>query len=166
MSVQCVALENNNDRIFKIWICSFSDVGKKPIPRMTAHQLKHSFQTLLYIFLTLCLESALAASLNLLPAPSTLNASQNHAHEYHCNSLPSWTDGGPGSPAYKIQDCDRAVRMFEQDVARSPGKAQWLSLGFPHPVPGYGTPVWTPKRYTSGELPMGHSILLSCENTV
>lgn len=130
---------------------------------MTTHQIQMSLHLLLFTLLTLCLDSTLAASLNLFLAPSTLNASQNHLHEYHCNSLSSWAGGGPSSPAYKTQDCTRAIRMFEQDVAQSPGKAQWLSLGFPHPVPGYGTPVWTPKRYTSGELLMGHSTTSSCQ---
>ena len=131
---------------------------------MTTHHLQRSLRLLLFTFLTLCQDGTLAASLNLLPAPSTLNASQNHPHDYYCNSLPSWTGGGPGSPAYKIQDCNQAIRMFEQDVARSPGKAQWLSLGFPHPVPGYGTPVWTPTRYSSGELLIRHSNFPSCDD--
>ena len=92
--------------------------------------------------------AAAAASLNLLLAPAVVNTS---THEYHCNNLPSWAGGRRGSPAYEPEDCNRAIRMFEQDVARNPGKAQWLSVGFPHAMPGYGTPVWTPQRYTSGE---------------
>lgn len=108
---------------------------------------------LLLTLLAISSDSAAAASLNLLPAPSALNASQNQHHEYYCNSLPSWTGGRPGFPTYQIDDCDQAIGMFEQDVARNPGGAQWLSLGFPHAVPGYGTPVWTPKRYTFGKLP-------------
>lgn len=163
MSVRCVALDK--DLVIKIQCCSLSGIDKKRISSMTTHQLKRSFQLLLFIFLTLCLHGTLAASLNLVPAPSTLNASHNHPHDYHCNSLPSWTGGGPGSSAYKIQDCNQAIRMFEQVVARSPGKAQWLSLGFPHPVPGYGTPVWTPKRYVSGKLLMFRSISPSCDYT-
>ena len=145
--------------------CSLSGINKKPISSMTTHQFTHSLKLLLFTFLTLCLDGTLAASINLLPAPSSLNASHNHPHDYHCNSLPSWTGGGgPGSPAYEIQDCNQAIRMFEQDVARSPGKAQWLSLGFPHPVPGYGTPVWTPKRYISGELLIRRSVFSSCDD--
>lgn len=119
---------------------------------MTLRQRKTRSRLLLFTALTMRLgTAAAAASLNLLPAPSTLNASHNHPHEYQCTSLPSWTGGSPGSPTYKIDDCDGAIRAFEQDVVRNPGRAQWLSLGFPHTVPGYGTPVWTPKRYTSGE---------------
>ncbi|KAF6223300.1 hypothetical protein HO133_000142 [Letharia lupina] len=99
--------------------------------------------------------AAAAASLNLLPAPSTLNASHNHPHEYQCTSLPSWTGGRPGSPTYKIDDCDRAIRAFEQDVARNPGRAQWLSLGFPHTVPGYDVGDVPSKPDISGGGTMG-----------
>ena len=117
---------------------------------MVARRDKTPFRLpLLLLLLAISSGSAAAASLNLLPA---LNASHNQPHEYYCNSLPSWTGGRPGFPTYQIDDCDQAIAMFEQDVARNPGRAQWLSLGFPHAVPGYGTPVWTPKRYTFGKL--------------
>lgn len=119
---------------------------------MTCNQLKQAFQLLLFTFLALCLNLARAVSLDLLSKPSTLNASYYPPHKYHCNSLPSWTGGHAGSPTYRSEDCNQAIRGFERDVVGNPGTAQWLSLGFPHTVPGYGSPVWTPKRYTSGEL--------------
>lgn len=113
------------------------------------HSTCHRF--LLLMLLTVSLDAAVAASVNLLPL---LNATHNGPHEHHCNNLPSWTGGSPGSPAYESEDCDRAIRRFGRDVARNPGRAQWLSLGFPHAVPGYGAPVWTPKRYSSGKGPV------------
>lgn len=100
---------------------------------------------LLALLITISPSAAASATLNLLP---TLNAS----HEYNCNNLPSWANGRPYSPTYKPQDCTQAMRTFDQDAARNPGKTQWLSLQFPQAVPGYGAPVWTPRRYTSGEI--------------
>lgn len=149
MSVQCVASDKNKPCIS---MQPMPQVPTKNRKKMTCNQPKQSFQLLLFAFLAFCLNLARAVSLNLLSTPSTLNASHYPPHSYHCNSLPSWTGGSPGSPTYKSEDCNQAIRMFEQDVVRHPGTAQWLSLGFPHTVPGYGAPVWTPKRYTSGEL--------------
>ena len=125
--------------------------------RQMASRQKNTRRRLLLLMLLVTKRdpAAAAAPLDLLPAPSALNASHEQSHEYHCNDLPSWTGGGPGSPVYQRGDCDQAVRMFEIDVANNPGRAQWLSLGFPHTVPGYGAPVWTPKRYTSGKSPIG-----------
>lgn len=167
MSVRCLALDKNSDSIVHLQAPMLLPrrFDKEPIPGMMTHQLKRSHQLLLFTFLSLCLDSTRAASLNLVPASPSLNASQNHPHAYHCNSLPSWTGGGPSSPTYKIQDCNQAIRMFEQDVTRHPGQAQWLSLGFPQPVSGYGNPVWTPTRYTSGELLMRHYMAPSCDDT-
>ena len=105
------------------------------------------YRLLLLLLLTMILEPAAAASLNLLPGPPT----QSAPHGYQCNNLPSWTGRRPGAPNYRVEDCNRAIGMFKKDVAQNPGKAQWLSLGFPHMLPGYGLPVWTPKRYTFGE---------------
>ena len=121
--------------------------------RMAARQHEPRCRFLLLSLLAIVLHSTLAASLNLLPALPRLNASNTRPHHYHCNILPSWTGGRPRSATSRFGDCDQAIRMFESEVARNPGPAQWLSLGFPYAVPGYGAPVWTPKRYTSGESP-------------
>ena len=135
---------------------SQSQASRARRSRMTSHQKNTRHRLLLLMLLFTKRDSAAAAApLDLLPAPSALNASHEQSHECHCNDLPSWTGRGPGSPVYQRGDCDQAIRMFEKDVANNPGRAQWLSLGFPHTVPGYGEPVWTPKRYTSGKSPIG-----------
>ena len=118
---------------------------------MAPPRYRSPYSLLLLQLLSVVLNSAAATTLNILPAPSALNASNDQGRTYYCNSLSSWTGGHVEVPTYMIEDCNEAIRMFEQDVARHPGDAQWLSLGFRHRLPGYGTPVWTPKRYTSGK---------------
>ena len=121
------------------------------------------YRLLFLLLLSMILGSAAAASLNVLPGPPvTAPPALSAPHGYQCNNLPSWTGGHPGSPTYRRQDCNRAIGMFKEDVASNPGKAQWLSLGFPHMVPGYGLPVWTPKRYTFGESRIPSCRFRSC----
>ena len=113
---------------------------------------------LLFAFLSTILDAHAAGPLQILTAPTFLNGSNDQTHGYHCNNLPSWTGASTGSPTYTFQDCTQAIRLFERDVRRNPGEAQWLSLKFRRPLPDYGTPVWTPKRYTSGEFTFSSSI--------
>lgn len=113
---------------------------------------------LLFALLSAVFNASAAGPLQLLNAPTALNGSNAQTHRYHCNNLPSWTGASAGSPTYTSQDCTQAIRLFETDVARNPGQAQWLSLKFRRPLPGYGNPVWTPKRYTSGEFTDSSSI--------
>ena len=107
---------------------------------------------LLFALLSMVLDAGAAGPLQILTTPTALNGSNDQTQGYHCNNLPSWTGASAGSPSFTSQDCTQAIRLFERDVARNPGQAQWLSLKFRRPLPGYGPPVWTPKRYTSGEF--------------
>ena len=107
---------------------------------------------LLFALLSMVLDAGAAGPLQLLTTLTALNGSNDQTQGYHCNNLPSWTGASAGSPTFFSQDCAQAIRLFERDVARNPGRAQWLSLKFQRPLPGYGPPVWTPKRYTSGEF--------------
>ena len=116
-------------------------------------RLRHGL--LLFALLSAVLEASAVGPLRLLMAPTALNGSNDQTYSYHCNKLPSWTGATTspaGDPTYSAQDCIQAIRLFETDVGRNPGQAQWLSLKFRRPLPGYGTPVWTPKRYTFGEF--------------
>ena len=113
---------------------------------------------LLFAFLSTALGAGAAGPLQILTVPTALNASGDQNHVLHCNNLPSWAGGSAGHKTYTSQDCTQAIRLFETDVARNPGEAQWLSLKFQQPLPGYGAPVWTPKRYTSGEFINSSSI--------
>ena len=125
---------------------------------MVLGRCKARHALLLFALLSTVLDAGAAGPLQLLTAPTALNGSNDQIHGYHCNNLPSWTGASAGSPTYTAQDCTQAIRLFETDVARNPGQAQWLSLTFLRPLPGYGTPVWTPKRYTSGEFTDSSSV--------
>ena len=113
---------------------------------------------LLFSLLSTVLEIGAAGPLQIMTAPTALNVSNDQTHGYHCNNLPSWTGTSADVPTYTSQDCIQAIHLFETDVARNPGQAQWLSRKFRRPLPGYGAPVWTPKRYTSGEFSNSSSI--------
>ena len=131
---------------------------KRKRPKMVLGRCKMRHGLLLFALLSAVLDASPAGPLQLLTAPTALNGSNDQTHRYHCNSLPSWTGASAGSSTYTSQDCAQAIRLFETDVARNPRQAQWLSLKFRRPLPGYGPPVWTPKRYTSGEYTDSSSI--------
>ena len=129
-----------------------SPIRKRKQPRMVLGRCKTRHGLLLLSLLFTVLDTGAAGPLHILTAPMALNGSNDQIHGYHCNNLPSWTGASAGSPTYTSQDCIQAIHLFETDVGRNPGQAQWLSLKFLRPLPGYGTAVWTPKRYTSGEF--------------
>ena len=155
---------------FSLFFLPVWEICSRQKKKMASHPHKshHHHQRLLFlkrlaIILLLHTTTAAAAAASLNPNPnldlninlpptSPAAALNTSSHEYHCNNLPTWAGGRPNSPAYyEPGDCKRAIRMFEQDVVRKPGKAQWLSVGFPHAMPGYGPAVWTPRRYIYGE---------------
>ena len=129
-------------------------IRKRKPAKMILGRCKMRHGLLPFALLAAVLEASAAGPLRLLTAQTALNGSNDQPYSYHCNNLPSWTGAATspaGSPTYTAQDCIQAIHMFETDVGRNPGQAQWLSLKFRRPLPGYGAPVWTPKRYISGE---------------
>ena len=91
----------------------------------------------------------IATASPLLP-PSPLFPSFNTTiSPWHCNRALSWTKRqSPGG--FQVMDCIGAINAFKNDMVKShDADYQWLAVGA-SAVPGWGTPVFMPRRYVSG----------------
>ena len=113
---------------------------------------------ILYVLLTLLRIATASPLLPLLPTSPLFPSFNTTLSPWHCNRAPTWTkpQGGGG---FQVMDCLRAVNAFQKDMLKAhDANYQWLAVGG-SALPGWGTPVFMPRRYVSGmfSLPLSPS---------